>query len=200
MALQTRTKAVRERIAQMTSVYGERDERVKYLKENVLKPLLEGEDRMKQVKEGTAAKLSDTETTHQKLDILKTDVYLGATAAAEQMQLLEKGINTLGKRIDILTKKRLELAGLLENMETAYAAVDQFEDATEKNLTNLNKSNETAVDTLGKQYDYLTKAKAADPGLGTSIWNTALVGKWGVMGLVRVSTECRVMSVTRVQN
>ncbi len=184
MILKERAAEVSKRILQMSRVYGEKDPRVIYMKQHVLLPLLKGSDRLKQIKEGTANKLTQVEEKNQRLDILKADIYVGATSAAEEISKLELGIKVIDSRIELVKKRRIELHKLLENIETAYIAVDQFKISTEKNFGTLNGNNTKAVKGLDKQYDYLKSAKAVTPGLGSSLWNTVGVGKWGALGLI----------------
>lgn len=183
-SLDKRLKAVRGRLSKLEKIYGKKDPRVVFLRKKVLVPLLKGQDRMAQVKEGTAQKLNNVELSNQKLDLLKADTALSETSAVGQIDKLELQIKFQSEKLKTLGNKRLELQQLLEGMETAYMAVDEFKNSVDKNLDKMLKDNNKAVEAVDKQYDILKKVKANEPGIGTSLYNTVGIGHYGVYGAV----------------
>lgn len=181
-SLAERVEAVKKRVSQLETTYGKEDPRVLHVRQKVLVPLLQGQDRMAQVKEGTADKLSNVEEDNQRLDLLKADVFVGETNAVDQIAKLELQISTEGKKIDVLTAKRTELHQLLEGMETAYMAVDEFKSSVDTNLDKMLKENTKAAEAVDKQYDVLKNIKASEPGIGSSLYNTVGIGHYGVYG------------------
>jgi len=180
--LQQKIVAVKARIAQLEKQYGPQDPRVKEIKQKVLMGLLMGQDRIEQVKEGTAGQLTVAEKKYQELNILKGDVYLSETNIVNQIEKAELGITYATKKMEALKKNRLELQKMLEGMETAYVAIDDFKENVSKNLDKMGKVNENAVKGIDEQYKYLKQAKATDPGLGTALYNTVGIGRLGIMG------------------
>lgn len=182
-SLKTRIASVKRRIAQLEKMYGNKDPRVVHIRTKVLVPLLKGQDRMAQVKEGTAAKLNTVEEKNQRLDILKADMYVSKTSLADQISKTELQMQSESKKIDVLTKNRLELHKLLEGMETAYMAVSEFKESVTTNLDKMLEGNSKAVGSLDKQYDVLKKLKASEPGFLGSCYNTLILGQFGVLGV-----------------
>lgn len=180
--LNQRIQAVLVRVKQLETYYGSNDPRVRNIRENVLLPLTQSRDKIKTAKENTQVQITDTDKKNQKLDILKADTYVAETASIEQISKLNLQITSEGRKIGLLKDQRLELHKLLEGMEFAYAAVDEFKDNVGKNLDKMNDNNNKTVDALGKQMAALKKTQVRPPGMGTSLYNTVGVGKWGLYG------------------
>lgn len=183
--LNIRIKLVKGRIAKLEKLYGKDDHRVKEMRQKVLIPLLKGSDRMKGIKEGTARRLTAVDKKNQRLEILRADVYLGETQAAETIEALELKIKQEGGKIDVLSKQRLKLHELLEGMEMAYVAVDEFKVSIDKSLGKITKDNNKLTGVLDKQFEFLKKAKAEAPGLGSAIYNTIGIGRIGFFGALK---------------
>ncbi len=84
--------------------------------------------------------------------------------------------------MDVLTKHRVELHKLLEGMEMSYMAIDEFKDSATKNLDKLTENNGKIIKSLEGQSKFLESAKAGGPTIGSSLWNTPGIGKFGVFG------------------
>ena len=180
--LGSRIRSVRDRISKFEKLYGASHPKVKFLKENVLKALISGKDKLRAVKNGTSDKLTDIEEKGQRLDILKSDIVLAKTQSVNQIDLLEAQISSEAKKMDVLTKHRVELHKLLEGMEMSYMAIDEFKDSASKNLDKLTENNGKIIESLEGQSKFLESAKAGSPTIGSSLWNTPGLGKWGVLG------------------
>ncbi|MFC1810573.1 hypothetical protein ACFLZH_03675, partial [Patescibacteria group bacterium] len=174
--------AVLARVKQLEKYYGSGDQRVIYIRRKVLAPLLESRDKILTAKTDTSVKITAVDNKHQKLDVLKANVYLAQTSSLDSINLLGDKITKQKRKIDILKDKRFELHKLLEGMEFAYAAVDEFKGNIGKNLDKMNSDNGKLMDGLGTQLGYLRKTKVSPPGLGTSLYNTVGIGKWGFYG------------------
>lgn len=183
--LQKKITAVKTRISQLESQYGKNDPRVKAIRTQVLVPLLKGKDSVEQVKEGTMGQLSDTDERLHKLAVLKADLSLKNTDMITQVEKTELQVRYATERIEKLSKQRRELHEVLEGTETAYVAVDEFKGNVSKNLDKMNTANNKAVKGLDSQYDSLKQAKATDPGIGTSLYNTVFIGRIGLMGQLK---------------
>jgi len=183
--MQKKVESVKKRIAQLEKVYGKQDPRVIELRTKVLVPLMKGQDRIIQVREGTAAKLTEAEKRYQGMNILKANVSLNETDIINQIEVAELNLSHTTKRIEQLKKNRIELQKVLEGMETAYIAVDEFKVNISKNLDKMSDVNTKTVKGLDGQYKYLEQAKATDPGIGSSLYNTIIIGKWGSMGVLK---------------
>jgi len=188
-SLNDRIASVKERISQLETTYGKDDPRVLHVRQKVLVPLLQGQDRMAQIKEGTAGQLNNVEADNQKLDLLKADVFVGETATISQLSKTELEISTAGKEIDVITAKRTELHELLGGMETAYMAVDEFKSSVDTNLDKMLKDNTEAVKAVDQQNDVLKNIKASEPGVFKSLYNTVGIGHYGIVGGVEVAFQ-----------
>ncbi len=182
--LNGRIKAVLARVKKLENYYGSDDPRVRHIRENVLLPLMQAREKISTSKENTEVKITNVDKKNQKLDMLKADTYLAATSSVDQISKLDLQISSEGKKIDVLKNKRFELHKLLEEMEFAYAAVDEFKGNVGKNLDKMNKNNDKTVEALNKQLNALNKTKVSPPGLGSSLYNTVLIGKLGFYGAV----------------
>lgn len=180
--LQKKISAVKKRISKLERQYGKDDPRVTAIRKQVLVPLLKGKDNVEQVKEGTAGQLSDTDERLYKLAVLKADLSLKHTDIITQLEKTELQVRYATDRIEKLRKQRHELHEMLEGMETAYVAVDEFKGNVSKNLDKMNTGNKKVMKGLDAQYDYLKQAKATDPGIGTALFNTVIIGDAGLMG------------------
>jgi len=177
-ALDDRIKAVQERLKKLEDMYGKEDPRVLDMRKDVLIPLLEGKDTMAKVKNGTKTKLSETEERNQKLDLVKSNVYLQETQAVADIEKLELASQLEDNKIELLSKQRVELGNLIEGTEHAYSAIDQFKESVSKNLDKMTKDNGKYVDGLDKQNKVIQSLKSEEPGIGTSLLKDTFIVLW----------------------
>lgn len=186
MLLGMRIRSVRDRISKFTALYGAKHPKVKYLKEKVLQALLDGKKSLNKIGDKYQTSLSDVEEKGQRMDILKADIMLEQTKTINQIDLLNAQISSDEKKLNVIAKNRLELQKLIEGMEMSFMAIDEFKDSATKNLDKLTSNNEKIIKSIDGQSKFLETAKAGGPTIGSSLWNTPGIGKWGVFGALNL--------------
>ncbi|MBN1494339.1 hypothetical protein JW911_01230 [Candidatus Peregrinibacteria bacterium] len=177
-ALNERIELVQKRILELEKVFGPNDPRVIAMKKDVLNPLIDGQDTMIRVRQGTMEKLTEVQERNQKLDIIKSDLYLNQTKGVSEIEKLELVIKNEDKRIEVIKSKRRDLHKLIENVETANIVVEQFKTNVSTNIDKMTKGNAKFTDALYKQNKYLQAMRAKEPGFGTSVLKKTFMIAW----------------------
>jgi hypothetical protein len=161
-------------------------EMVGYIKTNVVSPLVDRKTELQGKKFETKEKYIKSQEGDIKMEMLKADVFLQKHELINNLERVQLGVQTETAKIERLSQTRETLLEEIEKGEIFYMVTDEFKESMWKNLDKVMTNNDKAFDVLGKQYDYLKKAKASDRGFFTSIYNTAFLGKFGVLAPLHV--------------
>lgn len=181
-SFELRQKAVEEKIEKLKKIYGEDSEQVRKVKETVLQPILDGKEKVFTTKLTIDEKIKNAEKDSQRFNLLQADVFVEKTLVVDDIANLRSTIDTKTKEVDQIKNTREHLKKMLENMEVGYVAVDEFKSSVDLNLDKMIDGNAQIYSDITAQHEAFKSLKVSEPGLFTSIWNTAVVGNVGFLG------------------